>query len=235
MTLCAIHQPNFFPWMGYFDKVRRADVFIFLDSVDYPRSGSKSMASWSNRVKIDVGGSEAWFRCPVKKAPLGTKINEILLSDDQNWRDDALRKLKSSYSRHPGFAQAMPMIESLINVDSPNISDFNINAIIRISRALELETRFFRQSELGTNTSSTELLIELCKATKCDAYLCGGGAGDYQEDTKFAEYGIQLVYQNYMPRPYGGEETNGFMPGLSIIDYLMKMKTWDLNPPAGGE
>ncbi len=235
MKVCAIHQPNFFPWMGYFDKIRRSDVFIFLDAVDYPRSGSKSMASWSNRVKIDADGSESWFRCQVKKAPLGTKINQVVLSDDQSWRGQAIEKLKSSYGQNPGFAQAMPMLESLINYDAPSIADFNINAIMTISKALGLKVQFCRQSEVEASEASTELLIELCKKVGCDTYLCGGGAGGYQEDAKFTENGIQLVYQDYKPLPYGAEEYGDFMPGLSIIDYLMKEKTWNLDASVGGE
>ncbi len=62
--ICAIHQPNFFPWLGYFDKISRADVFVFLDVVDYPKSGS-SMSSWVNRVMLKVGSQKTWVRCPV--------------------------------------------------------------------------------------------------------------------------------------------------------------------------
>lgn len=234
MTLCAIHQPNFFPWMGYFDKIRRADVFIFLDAVDYPRSGSKSMASWSNRVKIDIDESEAWFRCPVQKAPLGTKINEVLLSEDQSWRRNAIEMLKSSYSQQPGFSHAMSLLEPLINTNADSISDFNINAIVEISNTLGLDARFCRQSELETSAAGTDLLIELCGQVECDTYLCGGGAGGYQEDTKFAEHNIRLVYQDFQPSSYGNEKSENFIPGLSIIDFLMKEKDWDLNKAVGG-
>ena len=37
--ICAIHQPNFFPWLGYFDKTVRADIFVLLDDVQYQKTG----------------------------------------------------------------------------------------------------------------------------------------------------------------------------------------------------
>ena len=35
----AIHQPNFLPWLGWFDKLARADVMVLLDDVQFPKKG----------------------------------------------------------------------------------------------------------------------------------------------------------------------------------------------------
>jgi hypothetical protein len=44
--IVAVHQPQYLPWIGYFDKMRRADVFCYLDDVQYKKN------EWQNRNRI---------------------------------------------------------------------------------------------------------------------------------------------------------------------------------------
>ena len=37
--IVTIHQPNFAPWTGYFDKMTKADVFVLLDTVPFTKGG----------------------------------------------------------------------------------------------------------------------------------------------------------------------------------------------------
>jgi len=90
---------------------------------------------------------------------------------------------------------------------------------MRISELMGLSVKYVKQSELGDLGSSTELLINITQAVGADTYLCGGGAGGYQDDQLFSERGIKLEYQNFKPEPYG--PVDKFIPGLSILDYLI--------------
>ena len=218
--LVAIHQPNFFPWLGYFDKIRRADAFVFLDAVDYPRSGSGGMGSWSNRVRIAIQGEARWITCPLRRLHLGESINAAHTDEDQPWRRKILATLTSNYGRAPHYRDAMAVLQPLIEAPETNLAAYNMAAIRTIAQHLGLATRFYRQSELPHSGKATELLISLVKAVGGNAYLAGGGAGGYQEDDLFAQHGVELVYQGFVPRPYGAPAA--FIPGLSVIDYLMR-------------
>lgn len=218
-VLVAIHQPNFFPWLGYFDKIRRADALVFLDAVDYPRSGSGGMGSWCNRVRIHVQGEAKWITCPVKRMSLGEPILDAVMDDDQKWRSRLLKTLDANYRRAPRFEATMQWLEPLILAPEPNLAAFNICVIQTITLRLGLEKRFVRQSALAVEGRSTDLLASIVKAVGGDAYLAGGGAAGYQQDEVFEREGLRLVYQNFTPKPYGDPER--FIPGLSVIDYLM--------------
>lgn len=217
--LVAIHQPNFFPWLGYFDKIRRADAFIFLDQVDYPRSGSGGMGSWTNRVRICIQGEARWITCPVQRMPLGSPISMAHIDDCQPWRSKLLKTLDANYRKASRFVEAMELLEPLIQAPHEALAEFNIVTIRAIAGHLGLGTRFLRQSDLVYRGQSTALLASLVSAVGGDAYLAGGGTAGYQQDEVFAECGLQLVYQAFIPRPYGNAER--FLPGLSVIDYLM--------------
>jgi hypothetical protein len=218
--LVAAHQPNFFPWLGYIDKIRRADAFVFLDAVDYPRAGSSGMGSWVNRVRLAIQGEARWVTCPVMRMPLGTPILTVEIDNRQPWRKKLLRTLQMNYSKAANFDDTMALLMPLIERTQSNLAAFNIAAITTIAARLGLSTRFLRQSELPHKGKATELIISLVKAAGGTAYLAGGGAGGYQVDDLFARHGVDLVYQNFTERPYGSPDD--FIPGLSVIDYLMR-------------
>lgn len=224
--LVAIHQPNFFPWLGYFDKIRRADVFVLLDAVAYPRAGSGGMGSWCNRVRLAVQGEARWVTCPLRRTPLGAPIRAVEIDDTQPWRAKLLRTLDVNYSKAPQFATCMAIIEPLIRAPESNLASFNIHVIEAVAAHLGLSVHFIRQSTLSYSGRATDLLVSLVKAVGGSAYLSGDGAGGYQRDELFAENGLGFIKQDFSAEPYG--EPSRFIPGLSVIDYLM----WDGRPLA---
>lgn len=222
--ICAIHQPNFFPWLGYFDKIKKADKFVFLDAVDYPRSGSGGMGCWCNRVKIPINHQPSWFGCPVKKAKLGTKINEVLIDENQAWRKRLLRTLEINYARSRNFTATMDVLEKMFAYQTDNLSDFNINVIKIISDILGLKTEFIHQSSIAYTGNATELLISITQNVHAHAYLCGGGADGYQDDALFEKKDVGLIYQAYQNKSYC--EQTEYLPGMSVIDFMMKSEHW---------
>jgi hypothetical protein len=217
----AIHQPNFFPWLGYFDKIVRADAFVSLDSVQFPKSGS---GTWINRVKLLVAGEGRWITAPVRK---GHGLQSILDAefDDAPWRRKVISTLQASYRKAPYFAETMTLIEPLVANGESKVADYNYHATCAIAAALGIDTgKIVRSSSLAAQGTSNELLIALTRAAGGGTYLCGGGAGGYQQDEVFAEAGVALVHQGFEHPTYpqhGG--ASAFVAGLSVIDPLMNL------------
>ncbi len=120
----------------------------------------------------------------------------------------------------------MAVLESLIQTPETNLAAYNFAAITTIAAELGLSTQFVRQSTFSYAGQATELLISLVKAVDGSAYLAGGGASGYQDDALFGAHGVDLITQGFVARPYG--PGSRFLPGLSVIDYLM----WDGRPLA---
>jgi hypothetical protein len=218
--LVAIHQPNFFPWLGYFDKIRRCDVFVVLDDVQFARGGA---GNWSNRVRLMVGGQPAWISMPVKSAQRGMqKINEVEISSDVPWRIKMTKTIRMHYAKAPHFPAVFPWLEPLIMNPTPSLVDYNLAAIRAICDALSLDTAKFRlSSTLESRGQATELLISLVQGVNGTAYLSGDGAGGYQDEQQYEEAGVGLQLQRFAHPVYPQGKSAEFVPGLSIIDALM--------------
>lgn len=217
----AIHQPNFFPWLGYFDKIARSDVFVFLDHVQFPKTGGV----WSNRVKLLVGGEARWVTAPIVRNFHGVRaISEMEFQSNNPWREKLFKSLAANYVRAPFYRETVEFIEPLILNPENNLARYNGAAVMDIAKQLGLPSEKFRWStEIGADAQSSEMLISLTRAVGGDVYMCGGGADGYQEDALFAAVGIKLTYQNFRHPIYPQVGMKEFFPGLSIIDALMNI------------
>lgn len=217
--IVAIHQPNFFPWLGFFDKIARSSVFVLLDNVQFPKTGG----TWINRVQWLVGGKGVWVTAPIVRAYHGVRpIREMLLNNTTSWRDKLVKTLEVNYRRAPSYKAVAPMLIPLINNPTDNLAEYNIAAIRAISTGVGLDaSKFVFGSMLRAEGTATDLLINIVNAVGGTAYLAGGGAAAYQEDQKFATSDLELVYQGFVHPVYPQFNSTEFIPGLSIIDALM--------------
>ena len=76
--IVTIHQPNFIPWLGFFNKVINCDIFVILDDVEFSKD------SFINRNKIRTSEGWMWLTIPVKMK-LGEKINEVIVDNSKRW------------------------------------------------------------------------------------------------------------------------------------------------------
>jgi hypothetical protein len=221
IKVVAIHQPNFFPWLGYFDKIRRSDIFILLDDVQFSKTGGV----WSNRVKVLINGEGRWLTAPVERNFHGTRnVNQMYFSNQDDWRGKVVKTLASAYKRAPYFDETYSFISPLILNPENNVAEYNIYAIKSLAVAFGYPINsIFRSSDLATESTATERLVALTTKVGGQAYLCGGGAAGYQEDEIFHKAGLNLLYQNFINPSYFQFNTQEFVGGLSLVDALMNV------------
>ena len=60
MKTLAVLQPGYLPWLGFFDQMRRADVFVYYDDVQYDKHG------WRNRNRVKSPDGPVWLTVPIR-------------------------------------------------------------------------------------------------------------------------------------------------------------------------
>lgn len=214
----AIHQPNFFPWLGYFDKIIRSDIFVFLDDSQLQKTGG----SWSNRVQLAIAGEAKWFTAPINRNFRGTAtINNITFDEKVPWRDKLIKSLELNYRKAPFYNEAIAFLKSVINYPEQNVALYNSYCVRAILDQLNIKSNLVVASGLNITENATERLVVITQKLGANIYLCGGGAGGYQEDHLFPEAGLGLKYQDFKPAAYDQNGKGKFIPGLSIIDVIM--------------
>jgi hypothetical protein len=212
--IVTIHQPNFFPWLGFFDKMARSDLFVLLDTVPFTKGG------FQNRVQIQGNQGPLWLTVPVVTSNLlGQATLDVQISLDTKWRESHLKTFQANYGRAPGFKSLFPELSRIYSEPGPLLAPWAEAGIGMIRQRLAIRTPVIRASSLGCGGSGSRLLLDLVQAAGGTTYLSGPSGRNYLDLPMFAEAGIEVAFHSFQPgaRP-GGRE--GALPGLSALNYL---------------
>jgi hypothetical protein len=215
MTTMAVLQPGYLPWLGFFDQLRRADVFVYYDDVQFDKHG------WRNRNRIKTQSGPLWLTVPVRHGGLGfPKILEVEIDGRTPWARKHVASIRQAYARAPFLDRYLPALEELLHRKWDRLVDLDIAAAGLIAEWLGLSRRIERSSALGIGGDRSERLLNMCRHFGASVYLSGDSAQSYLDMPLFAAHGIAVEWQQYVHPTYA--QLHGeFVPYLSAVDLLL--------------
>lgn len=213
----AMMQPYVFPYLGYFQLIAAADVFVLSDDLQYIRSG------WVNRNRILDKNEARMITFPLKRDRFELGINQRQLCD--NFNDEAERLIKviiHNYSRAPYFAHVMPLLERLIRFPDHNLALYIEHSIRALCAYLHIETPMHRASDLKMAglLDKQDRVIETAKLFGATLYINPIGGTALYDQEYFAQHDLALRFIKMNDIAYR-QYRRPFVSNLSIIDVLM--------------
>ena len=219
-AVIAIHQPNYLPWLGYFNKIARADCFVFLDNVQFTKGG------YTNRVQILSPKGPRWLTIPVN-VHLGDPIDTVTPSSS-SWSQSHLDSLYAAYHGAPAFKSVWQEVRDMIlSTSGSNLAVLNIALIKALCARLHISSAFRCASELSLSAQADDRLVEIVsKVAPGGKYLSGKGGAKYQDPAKFGSAGLGFEYLGFLhpEYPQGAHLCRSdFVAGLSVLDAVFHL------------
>ena len=221
MKVCAIMQPTYLPWLGYFDLLDQADVFVLLDDVQF------SKQSWQQRNRIKTPDGLSWLTVPIRaKGRSSQCIVEVEIVDTVAFPRDHLRSIEFNYRRTSHYAgMEAAFAEALVAAAEPRrLAELNTSMIAWLAERLGIERELVRSSRLATEGRRGERLASICCAVGATTYLTPPGSVDYLQEERevFAAAGIDVVVHAY-EHPIYAQAFPPYQPYASVVDALFNL------------
>lgn len=208
------HQPQYYPYIGFFNKISKGDIFIFADNIQF------NSKSWQQRTLIKRDNKPLLLTIPVKKkGNYIQNINEVEIIDD-GWRRKHWASIKLAYQKAPYFDLYRKELEEFYNFKWNFLSDFNIQTTLYCIEKLDIKFKqILKGSDINIGGNKTDLLIDICRKTNCDTYISGEGARSYFDPLKFEKAGLKHIFSENKAIEYN-QLGNTFLSDMAIIDIL---------------
>jgi hypothetical protein len=211
--IVSVHQPQYLPWLGFFDKIDRADVFVLLDTVQFKKN------EWQNRNKIKTAQGWQWLTVPVMyKYP--QLINEVAINNGVNWVHKQRQAVLSNYKKAAHYDFLEEFFEDLFSLPWKSISELNIDVVKKLAKILGISTPIHIASDLVEFPNDPdERLIAITRHFGADTYLAGAGGRGYMDLGKYEKNGIKVIFQDFI-HPVYNQLFGEFEPFMSVVDLI---------------
>lgn len=211
----VVLQPGYLPWLGFFDQLRRSDVFVYYDDVQYNKHG------WRNRNRIKTQSGPLWLTVPVRHSGLGfPRIIDIEIDARSPWARKHVQSIRQAYARAPYLPRYAPELEEMLERRWARLVDLDIAVAGMMARWLGISRPIMRSSELGITGERSERLVAICRRFGAKTYLSGDVAQDYLDTELFLRNGIHVEWQRFT-HPVYPQLHGAFEPYMSAIDLIL--------------
>jgi len=214
--LVTIHQPEHLPWLGFFDKARRADVLVLLDSVQFRKN------YFQNRNRVRGQNGALWVTVPVlTKGSADQAISDVRINSDGSprWREKYWGTVEQNYRHAPFWSEYAEELRQSLWSETVSLSHLNMRLIEMLLRRLRIDVRIARSSDLNVTGSRSELLLNICQRVEADRYLSGISGRDYLDRSLFDSAGIGVDFHEFH-HPVYSQRHEPFVPCMSAVDLL---------------
>jgi hypothetical protein len=217
--IVTIHQPLFLPWLGYLDRMARADLFVVLDHVQFER------ANYQNRARYLLDGTPRWLTVPVlqrsQKERILDKEIDHRLEGKTPWGAASFATLRHAYREAGFFRPYAEPLKALLEARWPRLADLALASVELMREAFGIRTPMIRSSQLAVHGQKSDLVLAICRAVGATTFLGGmGGSRAYLDCAAFERAGIRVEWQKFQHPVYAQRGAGPFIPGLSAVDAL---------------
>ena len=205
--IVAIHQPNYLPYLGFFNKMKKADIFIIYDDAQFSRK------DFHHRNRIRTPNGWTWLTVPIEKEE--KPINEVKIKNDVRisgmiWSKYHWRQIHANYASADFFGQYAEKLEEIYSMSYERLIDLNVKLIEFIASSFGIETKIVYSSTFNLKTTSSQKNLDLVKAVNGDTYLSGAGGHNYLDVSFLDREGINVEFQDFQHPTYK-QNFNGFV------------------------
>lgn len=222
MTIVSAHQPHYLPWLGYLDKVAKADVFVVMDDLQYEAQ------NFQNRNRLKLNHGPAWMSVPLLAGKQTERICDRRIDNTgfggrHHWQRRTWRTLEIHYGHAPHFATYAPALEAVFTRRWDFLLELDLHMLELARNWLRITTPILRASSLELRGAKTERILDFCQRLDAKVYLTGkGGSATYLDTALLARHGITTMWQHFehpqYPQRYPGR---GFVSHLGFLDLVL--------------
>ena len=209
------HQPNYLPWLGFFDKMLLSDVFVIEDNVQFEMQG------FQNRNRVKTVNEVKWLTVPVEHVGRPMLLSEVKIANkaELGWAKRHWLTLKYNYCKAAYWKEYCDFFEQTYRQEWTMLIDLNIHLIKGLMTFLNLKTPLVMSSTLNVSGKGSNKVLAECKALGASTQLSGIGGKEYLDLERFKQEGIEVVFQDFR-YPIYRQLHGAFAPNLSVVDYL---------------